>query len=645
MLSFLQRIGKSLMFPIATLPAAALLVRLGMEDMLDIPFITAAGNGILGNLALIFAIGIAMGFAKDGNGAAALAGAIGYLVLDSGIEAINKDVDMGVFAGVIAGVIAGMLYNKYNDVKFPDFLSFFGGKRFVPIITSAVMVVLSFVFGYVWVYPQAVLDSTANWILNGGELGVGVYGVLNRLLIPVGLHHVMNALIWFDFGTFTTEAGDVVRGEINRFLNGDPSAGYFLAGFFPVMMFGLPAACLAMYAAAKKERKAAVGGMFLSIGLTSFITGVTEPIEFSFMFLSPLLYVVHSLLTGVSMILAFVFDVRHGFGFSAGLIDYLLNYNIAQNPFTLILIGLFMGAIYFLIFYFLIVKLDLKTPGREDEEMEEESTETESNDYDVKASHYLHALGGPENIETLDYCTTRLRLEMKDRDKVNEKELKRQGARGVMRIGKRNLQVIVGTSVEFVADAMKNQMEHGYHVSEGVQDEQVPLVKQGAEKVPSKEVKEEDFQMPLNGKVLPLAEVPDEVFAQGMMGPGFAIDPSEETFHSPVNGKVLQVFPTKHAIGLELENGLEMLIHVGLDTVKLDGDGFELLVESGQKVEQGTPLLRVDLDFVKANAPSVVTPFIFTNAERATVELLKEGYVKKGQKGVVKVEEGGQGDE
>ncbi|CDQ21063.1 PTS system N-acetylglucosamine-specific IIA component, Glc family /PTS system N-acetylglucosamine-specific IIB component, Glc family /PTS system N-acetylglucosamine-specific IIC component, Glc family [Halobacillus karajensis] len=636
MLSFLQRIGKSLMFPIATLPAAALLVRLGMEDMLDIPFITAAGNGILENLALIFAIGIAMGFAKDGSGAAALAGAIGYLVLDSGIEAINADIDMGVFAGVIAGVAAGMLYNRYNDVKFPDFLSFFGGKRFVPIITSALMVVLSFVFGYLWVYPQALLDTTANWILNAGELGVGVYGVLNRLLIPVGLHHVMNALIWFDFGTFTTEAGDVVRGEINRFLNGDPSAGYFLAGFFPVMMFGLPAACLAMYVAAKKERKAAVGGMFLSIGLTSFITGVTEPIEFSFMFLSPLLYFVHALLTGVSMVLAFVFDVKHGFGFSAGLIDYLLNYNIAQNPFTLVLIGLFMGVIYFVVFYFLIVKLDLKTPGREEEDMmEEEQKEAPESDYDTKAYHYLVALGGPENIETLDYCTTRLRLEMKDREQINEKDLKRNGARGVMKLGKKNLQVIVGTSVEFVADAMSKRMQQGNMTPPKTEkDEESKNTHEGDS---ARTLNDTDIAMPLSGKVLPLSEVPDEVFAQGMMGPGFAIDPSEGIFHSPVSGKVIQVFPTKHAIGLEMENGLEVLIHVGLDTVKLDGEGFEALVESGQMVTQGTPLLRVDLEFVKENAPSIVTPIIFTNAEGLDVDLLKEGQMEQGETGFVKI--------
>ncbi|MCP3027839.1 N-acetylglucosamine-specific PTS transporter subunit IIBC [Halobacillus sp. A5] len=640
MLNFLQRIGKSLMFPIATLPAAALLVRLGMDDMLDIPFVTAAGNGILENLSLIFAIGIAMGFAKDGSGAAALAGAVGVLVLEGGIKGINDEIDMGVFAGIIAGVIAGMLYNRYNDVKFPEFLSFFGGKRFVPIITSLVMVMLSFAFGYLWVYPQYMLDSTANWILNSGEIGVGVYGVLNRLFIPVGLHHVMNAVIWFDFGTFTTGSGDTVRGEINRFLNGDPEAGYFLAGFFPIMMFGLPAACLAMYAAAKKHRKAAVGGMFLSIGLTSFLTGVTEPIEFSFMFLSPLLYFVHALLTGAAMVVTFMLDIRHGFGFSAGLIDFSLNYGIAQNPLLLIVVGLVFAAIYFVVFYFLIIKLNLKTPGREDEDDDfvEETQEVgqpggKTDDQDVKAYRYLEALGGTANIQSLDYCTTRLRLQMADRGQVDEKALKAYGARGVMKVGKQNLQVIVGTSVEFLAEAMRKRMETGNEPLHAEQETKENNVSQ-----PHRFVKEDDFILPINGKVMKLEEVPDEVFAQGMMGPGFSVEPTGNTFRSPVNGKVIQVFPTKHAIGLEMDNGLEILIHVGLDTVKLNGEGFETLVESGQSIQQGDPLLRVDVDFVKKNAPSIVTPIIFTNTEDETVTLHIEGEQSEGQTGVITIQ-------
>ncbi len=641
MLNFLQRIGKSLMFPIATLPAAALLVRLGMDDMLNIPFMTAAGNGILGNLALIFAIGIAMGFAKDGSGAAALAGAVGYLVLNEGIGAINSDINMGVFSGIIAGIVAGMLYNRFHDVKFPDFLSFFGGKRFIPIITSGVMVVLAFVLGYLWVYPQYVLDATAHWILNSGALGVGVYGVLNRLLIPVGLHHVINTLIWFDFGSFTTSSGEVVKGEINRFLNGDPEAGSFLAGFFPVMMFGLPSACLAMYAAAKKHRKAAVGGMLLSIALTSFLTGVTEPIEFSFMFLSPLLYGVHALLTGLSMVTAYLFHVRDGFGFSAGLIDYLLNYNIAQNPFILIIIGLVFGAIYFFVFYFLIIKLDLKTPGREDEDEDfvEETQEvgkpsSSSNDYDQKSYYYLEALGGPDNIDSLDYCTTRLRMKMNDRDQINEKQLKKQGARGVMKVGKNNLQVIVGTSVEFLAEAMKKRMNAGdmTHPGKHTQDAE-PVPAQSAKRV----LQPEEFVMPIEGQVLPLTEVPDQVFAEQMMGPGFAIDPIGDTFCSPVDGKVVQVFPTKHAIGLELANGIEILIHIGLDTVKLNGEGFETLVEADQSIKQGDPLIRAQFNEIKNNVPSIITPIIFTNLENEQVHLLKSGKLQQGESGVISI--------
>ncbi|MCA0970913.1 N-acetylglucosamine-specific PTS transporter subunit IIBC [Halobacillus litoralis] len=634
MLNFLQRIGKSLMFPIATLPAAALLVRLGMEDMLNIPFMSAAGNGILGNLEIIFAIGIAMGFSKDGSGAAALSGAIGYLVLFEGIQAINEDVKMGVFAGIIAGLVAGMLYNRYHDVKFPDFLSFFGGKRFVPIITSGAMVVLAFIFGHLWVYPQYVIDSVTEWVLNSGAAGVGVYGVLNRLLIPIGLHHVINTLIWFDFGTFTTASEEVVRGEINRFLNGDPAAGHFLAGFFPIMMFGLPAACLAMYAAAKKERKAAVGGMFLSIGLTSFLTGVTEPIEFSFMFLSPLLYAVHAVLTGVAMVLAFVFDVRHGFGFSAGLIDYLLNFTIAENPLMLIVIGLIMAALYFVIFYFLIIKLDLKTPGREDEDELDQMDETAvSGDYDAKAYHYLKALGGPDNIQSLDYCTTRLRLQMDDRDAIDEKAIKQNGARGVMKVGKTNLQVIVGTSVEFVAEAMRKRMEQNNMTAPDAVHEPKQQESAGV-----RSVDKASFVLPATGEVIPLSEVPDQVFAQGMMGQGFAIDPTDGVIHSPVDGEVLNVFPTKHAVGLKTADGLEILIHIGLDTVKLDGQGFESLVSDGQAVEKGTPLIRVDLDFVKENAPSVVTPVIFTNLENEQVHLHQTGHHEHGTTGIVTVE-------
>ncbi|WP_017381390.1 N-acetylglucosamine-specific PTS transporter subunit IIBC [Paenisporosarcina sp. TG-14] len=633
MFNFLQKIGKSLMFPIATLPAAALLLRFGQEDMLGIPFLAAAGSGIIDNLALIFAIGIAMGLAYDGGGGAALAGAVAYLVLTEAIVVINETINMGVFAGIISGVVAGLLYNKFYNVKLPDFLAFFGGRRFVPIITAVAMTILAGLLGFLWPPVQQGIDAAGEWVLNAGMLGVGAYGFLNRLLIPVGLHHVINTVVWFDFGTFTNANGEVVRGEINRFLSGDKTAGPFLAGFFPIMMFGLPAACLAMYMAAKKENKAIVGGMFVSIAFTAFLTGITEPIEFSFMFLSPLLYVVHAMLTGIAMMIAFALDIRHGFGFSAGAIDFVLNYGLAQNPLMLLVIGLLMGVIYFVVFYFLIVKLDLKTPGREeDDEIEDGTVNYGDNVLDNKAYHSIIALGGTDNIQTIDYCTTRLRLQVKDAELVNEKQLKRHGAMGLMKINKTNIQVVIGTSVEFLAEAMKKRMMNGNPVPHKTNE---PYV--AKEQMKAKESLEINFAMPIDGEIIPLSEVPDEVFAKGMMGQGFGIVPSGNTVYSPVDGKIVSIFPTKHAIGLETDTGVEVLIHVGVDTVKLKGQGFELFAEAGQLIQRGDALLKIDLAYIEANAPSTIIPIIFTNLTTEKLTILKSGIQQNGETGILNI--------
>ncbi|MEW5321901.1 N-acetylglucosamine-specific PTS transporter subunit IIBC [Geobacillus thermoleovorans] len=453
MLGFLQRLGKALMLPIAVLPAAGLLLRLGQPDLLNIPFIAAAGDAVFSNLALIFAIGVAVGFAKDGNGAAALAGAIGYFVLTKGAAAIDKDINMSVLGGIISGVVAGLLYNRYHDIKLPDWLGFFGGRRFVPIVTSFVMLVLALVFGYVWPPIQDGINAVGHWIVGAGALGVGIFGFLNRLLIPVGLHHVLNSFVWFVFGEYNGKTGD-----LSRFFAGDPDAGIFMAGFFPVMMFGLPAAALAMIAAAKKERRKAITGALFGVALTSFLTGITEPIEFLFMFLSPLLYVVHAVLTGLSLAVATMLDIHHGFTFSAGAIDFFLNYGIAKKPYLLIIQGLVYAVVYFVVFYFLITKLDLKTPGREDE-VEGEFTDSGAAQSGVKyedlAAKYIEALGGKDNLAQIDNCVTRLRLKVKDMAKVNEAELKRLGAKGVLRLNQTDLQVVVGTDVEFLANAMR----------------------------------------------------------------------------------------------------------------------------------------------------------------------------------------------
>ncbi|GGB69325.1 N-acetylglucosamine-specific PTS transporter subunit IIBC [Fictibacillus barbaricus] len=449
MLGFLQRIGKALMLPIAVLPAAALLLRLGQKDLLDIPFIAAAGDAIFANLALLFAIGIAIGLAKDNNGAAGLAGAIGYLVLTKGTVAIDKDINMAILGGIIAGIVAGLLYNRFHDIKLPEWLGFFAGRRFVPIITSLAMLILAGVFGYIWPPIQEGINNLGQWITGAGAVGAGIYGFLNRMLIPLGLHHVINSLVWFVFGEYNGATGD-----LNRFFAGDPTAGTFMTGFFPVMMFGLPAAAVAMIAAAKKEKRKTVTGMLIGLGFTSFLTGITEPIEFLFMFIAPVLYGIHAVLTGISLALTTALDIHHGFGFSAGALDYFLNFGIAQKPGLLAVVGVGYAIVYFIIFYFVIKKFDIKTPGREDDTAVEKAEANEVQN-DGLAAQYLNALGGKENLLNIDNCVTRLRLKVKDTKDVDEAQLKRLGARGVIKLNNTDLQVVVGTKVESLANDLK----------------------------------------------------------------------------------------------------------------------------------------------------------------------------------------------
>lgn len=470
--SQLQRIGKSLMLPIAVLPAAALLLRLGAGDVFDIPFVMAAGSAIFDNLALLFGIGVAVGIAFDSSGSAGLAGAVGYLVITNGTQAINPDINMGVLAGIIGGLTAGALYNRYHDIELPDFLGFFGGRRFVPIITGAAAVVLAGIFGFIWPPIQNAIQFAGQWIIDAGAVGVFAYGFLNRLLIPVGLHHVLNSFIWFVFGEFTTAAGEVVTGDLSRFFAGDPSAGFFMSGFFPMMMFGLPAAALAMYHSAKPENKAAVSGIFLSVGLTSFLTGITEPIEFAFMFLAPVLYLIHAVLTGLSLVVTYVLGIQHGFGFSAGAIDYFLNYGLATRPFMIIPIGIVFFAVYYFLFRFAIEKFNIPTPGRlgkeganadisvmpESQQQKQHSFESRASDKN-KPRAYIEALGGKDNIKNIDSCITRLRLELRDTSKIDEQTLQNLGATGVLKANKNNAQVVVGTKAEMIADDIKQELK------------------------------------------------------------------------------------------------------------------------------------------------------------------------------------------
>lgn len=468
-----QQLGKALMLPIAVMPAAALLLsfsvllqQLAEEFVAEESFLfhitdvmAAGAGGILGNISLLFAIGVAVGLTR-GSGVAALAGAVGYLVLQSILSVpAAAELDTGVLGGILSGLITAYLYRKYHDVRFPDWLQFFGGKRFVPIITSFVMFIVGILFLFIWPPIQAGIKYGGEFVIGLGATGVFGFGFLNRLLIPLGLHHIINTIAWQTLGEFTTAGGDIVHGDMQRFFNGDPSAGIFMAGFFPIMMFALPAACLAMVHEAKLSQRAVVGGMLMSVAFTSFMTGITEPIEFTFMFLAPFLYVIHAILTGTSLAVAYLLDVKHGFGFSAGLIDYVVNYILSTNGWMIIPIGLVYAALYYLLFRWAIRRFNLPTLGRIDEEVEKAEHKTEVGEEENQARNILEAIGGRENIDQLDACITRLRITLKDESKLNEKRLKELGAIGVIRVGEGSFQAIFGTQSDRIKERILHLME------------------------------------------------------------------------------------------------------------------------------------------------------------------------------------------
>lgn len=624
-LGFFQRLGRSLQLPIAVLPVAALMLRFGQPDLLNMPFIAQAGGAIFDNLALIFAIGVASTWSKDNAGAAALAGAVGYFILTKAMVTINPTVNMGVLAGIITGLVAGMTYNRWSDIKLPDFLSFFGGKRFVPIATGFFCLVLAAIFGYVWPPVQAGIHAGGEWIVSEGALGAGIFGFVNRLLIPTGLHQVLNTIAWFQIGEFTNAAGAVFHGDINRFYAGDGTAGMFMSGFFPIMMFGLPGAALAMYLAAPKERRPMVGGMLLSVAVTAFLTGVTEPLEFLFMFLAPMLYLIHALLTGISLFVATTLGIHAGFSFSAGAIDYVLMYKLpaaSQNVWMLLVMGVIAFLVYFVLFSAVIRMLNLKTPGREDASdlvvTDEANSNTEEGLAQLSRS-YIGAIGGSENLNVIDACITRLRLSVKDASLVNDAQCKRLGASGVVKLNKQTIQVIVGAKAESIAEEMKKQIAKGpvaaasaasaAPVAPVVAPQAVPNVAKGIIGT---------LVAPVSGKVVAIDQVPDEAFASKAVDDGLAILPTSSTVVSPAAGTVVKIFNTNHAFCLETEKGVEVVVHMGLDTVTLEGKGFTRLVEEGSQVVAGQPVLEMDLEFLNANARSMVSPVVVSNIDDFT---------------------------
>lgn len=478
-LETLQPLGRALMLPIAVLPIAGLLLRIGQPDLLDIAFVSAAGTAIFGNLGILFAIGVAVGFARDGNGAAALAGVTCYLVATTGAqtfliappeviaglpEAAAKvaaqawatgQIDrLEVPIGIISGLIGGKFYNRFATIALPEYLAFFGGRRFVPIAAGIAGLLFAGVLGYGYAHISSALDAASHAVVESGGAGMFVYGVLNRLLLVTGLHHLLNNVAWFLVGDFNGATGD-----LGRFFAGDPNAGAFMSGFFPVMMFGLPAACLAMYHEARPERRKAVGGMLFSLAFTSFLTGVTEPIEFTFMFLAPFLYAIHAVLTGLSMALMDMLGIKLGFGFSAGLFDYVLNFKLSTKPWMLLPVGAGYALIYYGLFRFFIRKLDLATPGREKGEVAVTANEAAAGN--ARGAAFVKALGGTANLTSVDACTTRLRLIVADQTAVDDAALTALGARGIIRPSANATQVVLGPIADLVAEEIRGVIGSG----------------------------------------------------------------------------------------------------------------------------------------------------------------------------------------
>ncbi|ADW74777.1 PTS system, N-acetylglucosamine-specific IIBC subunit [Rahnella aceris] len=666
-LSYLQKIGRALMVPVATLPAAAILMGVGYwidpvgwgGDNALAAFFIKSGSAIIENMSVLFAIGVAYGMSKDKDGAAALTGFVGFLVLTtlcspaavSMIQKIPLDQVPAAFGkinnqfvGILVGIISAELYNRFSHVELPKALSFFSGRRLVPILTSFLMIIVAFILMYVWPLIFNGLVTFGEHIQQLGSAGAGIYAFFNRLLIPVGLHHALNSVFWFDVAGIN---------DIPNFLGGQESiqsgkavvgiTGRYQAGFFPIMMFGLPGAALAIYHCARPENKAKVAGIMLAAAFASFFTGITEPLEFSFMFVAPVLYVIHAVLTGISVFIAASMHWIAGFGFSAGLVDMVLSSRnpLATHWYMLIPQGLVFFVIYYVVFRFTIQKFNLLTPGRElavagDEadgyDVDVESAGNKGDETVALARRYISAIGGSENLTGIDACITRLRLNVKDSALVNDGLAKRLGASGVIRLNKQSVQVIVGTRAEIIAGAMRTALNAG-PIAAATVTPAAPVSEIKPQAVPnSVKTVVETLVSPVTGDIVALDQVPDEAFASKAVGDGVAIRPTDKIVVSPAAGTVVKIFNTNHAFCLETTSGAEIVVHMGIDTVALNGQGFTRLVEEGTTVTAGQPVLELDLDYLNANARSMISPVVVSNIDDYTgVTSLASGSVVAGQ--------------
>ena len=689
----LQRVGRSFMLPIAILPVAGLLLGIGgsftNETMLETYHLTKAlgpgtvgnailtvmsdaGNIVFANLPIIFAIGVAIGMAKKEKEVAALAAAIAFLIMHASIGAMITihggpeallegattsvcgitSLQMGVFGGMIVGLGVASLHNKYYKIQLPQVLSFFGGTRFVPIVSGLVYTLVGILMFFVWPFVQQGIYAVGAVVLDSGYAGTWVYGLMERLLIPFGLHHVFYLPFWQTAVGGTLEVGgQVIEGAQNIFFAqlADPtvehfavSATRFMSGKFPLMIFGLPGAALAMYRTALPEKRKEVGGLLLSAALTSMLTGITEPIEFTFLFVAPALYGIHCVFAGAAYMLMHMCGVGVGMTFSGGLIDLTLFGILPGNARTswiwVPIVGVGYFVVYYFLFSFLIKKFDLKTPGRD---AEEEVKLYRRSDYNAKkesvsdetSAKITNGLGGKKNISDVDCCATRLRCTVFKPELVNDALLKSTGASGVVHKGN-GVQIIYGPHVTVIKSNLEDYLETAPNEEYNGANEAVAEEAKAEETAEptGKLVKTVVLGSPLTGTAADLSETPDEVFAQKMMGDGAVITPADGKVYAPADGTVVFVFDTNHAIGFKTDDDVAMLLHFGIDTVKLKGEGFNVLVKAGQQVKKGDVLMEADLDFISKNAPSIATPVLCTELKsNQKLRRIGDGSIKAGE--------------
>ncbi|RGI11241.1 PTS glucose transporter subunit IIA [Ruminococcus sp. TF12-2] len=702
----LQRVGRSFMLPIALLPVAGLLLGIGssftnattietyhlgkfiyeggvLYTILDI--MSKTGSAVFDNLALLFAMGVAIGMAKKEKEVAALSGAIAYIVMNTtisalitakgGVEAMAENsttsvlgittLQMGVFGGILVGLGVAALHNKFYKTELPQVLSFFGGTRFVPIVSTVTYLIVGIIMFYLWPVVQLGISKLGVLVLNSGYAGTWIYGILERALIPFGLHHVFYMPFWqTELGGSMMIDGNMVAGAQNIFFAElaskstevfSVSATRFMAGKFPFMIFGLPAAAFAMYKTARPEKKKIVGSLLLSAALTSMITGITEPLEFTFLFVAPLMYAVHCVLAGLSYMLMHILNVGVGMTFSGGLIDMtlfgILQGNAKTHWIWIVVVGLIYAVVYYFVFYFMITKMNLKTPGREPDDVEPKLyrrsdvneakaakvKSTDKRTSDVVSATILKGLGGKENLSDVDCCATRLRVTVNDASKVMDDMLKASGASGVIHKGN-GVQVIYGPKVSVIKSDLEDFIDSPYSDdpdsiigTEKASDkiEEKPQT-EGAENTETNG-KTITLYSHMNGTAVKLEDVEDEVFSQKILGEGAAVEPSEGKLYAPCDGKIDSVFDTKHAVNMVSDDGVEILLHIGIDTVKLGGQYFEAHVSDGQEVKKGDLLISFDMDKIKAAGYKVTTPIIIGNTDDyASVEPVAQNSVSAG---------------